>query len=187
MPKGAVKQTCDRASRIVTPGMSGEIDPGWRRYRGRVTLVCHTRTSAKLLFEQCAENSHRPTQCGERWMQQFKSPEHGQRILSAHAFIRGQFRPRHHWIPANSYRTLMSEAFKLWRQEACAQQIAYTRSRNYPVVRWGNDTKVVRDVVAECVPVRGHSIAEKCQHRDAEFLEGGIAFVVCGVPVHQAP
>jgi hypothetical protein len=61
------------------------------------------------------------------------------------------------------------------------------RLRDYPVVRWGNDTKVVRDVVAECVPVRGHSVAEKCQHRGAEFLEGGIALVVCGVPVHQAP
>jgi putative transposase len=41
-----------------------------------------------------AENSHRPTRRRERQMQRFKSMRQAERVLFAHAFISGHFRPR---------------------------------------------------------------------------------------------
>ena len=71
-----------------------------------------------------AENSHRPTRRRERQMQRFKSPEHAQSFLSAHAFIHGHFHPRRHLISANTYRTIRSEAFKVWQQETSVHRVA---------------------------------------------------------------
>jgi putative transposase len=71
-----------------------------------------------------AENSHRPTRRRERQMQRFKSPEQAQDFLSAHAFIHGHFHPRRNLQTANSYRVIRTEAFDIWQQETCAQQVA---------------------------------------------------------------
>jgi putative transposase len=71
-----------------------------------------------------AENSHRPTRRRERQMQRFKSPEQAQDFLSPHAFIHGHFHPRRHLLTANSYRAIRTEAFNIWRQETCGQQVA---------------------------------------------------------------
>ena len=68
-----------------------------------------------------AENSHRPTRRRERQMQRFKSPEQAQDFLSAHAFIRGHFHPRHHLLAADAYRALRSVAFDVWHHETCAR------------------------------------------------------------------
>ena len=69
-----------------------------------------------------AENSHRPTPRRERQMQRFKSPEQAQDFLSAHAFIRGHFHPRHHLLAADAYRALRSVAFDVWHHETCARR-----------------------------------------------------------------
>src|ERR1700731_2618929 len=71
-----------------------------------------------------AENSHRPTRRQERQMQRFKSCGQAQNFLSAHAFIYGHFHPRRHLLTANSYRAIRTDAFNIWRQETCPQQVA---------------------------------------------------------------
>ena len=60
-------------------------------------------------------------------------------------------------------------------------------SRDNPVFLWVDDAKVVGDLIAPGTPVPGHLFAQEVQHREAEFLEGGIALVVSGVSVHQSP
>jgi hypothetical protein len=50
-------------------------------------------------------------------MQRFKSPDHAQDFLSAHAFIHEHFHPRRHLLTANSYRAIRTEAFRIWKQE----------------------------------------------------------------------
>jgi putative transposase len=71
-----------------------------------------------------AENSHRPTRRRERQMRRSKSPGQAQGFLSPHAFIHGHFHPRRHLATANAYRAGRTEAFRVWRQETCAQRIA---------------------------------------------------------------
>jgi putative transposase len=68
-----------------------------------------------------AENSHRPTRRRERQMQRFKSPEHAQRFLSAHATIYGHFQPRRHLMTAAQHRRARAKAFRIWQQETCIQ------------------------------------------------------------------
>jgi putative transposase len=68
-----------------------------------------------------AENSHRPTRRRERQMQRFKSVRHAQHFLSAHAMIYGHFHPRRHRIKARAYRAVRATAFRVWREETCAQ------------------------------------------------------------------
>ena len=70
-----------------------------------------------------AENSHRPTRRRERHMQRFKSSPQAQRFLSAHAFIYGHFHPRRHRMAADRYRASRAMAFKVWRQETCANVV----------------------------------------------------------------
>lgn len=60
-------------------------------------------------------------------------------------------------------------------------------SPDNPEFLWVNDAKIVCDLVAPLMPVRRHFVAQEGQHRDTEFLEGRVAFVVCDVSVHQAP
>ncbi len=62
-----------------------------------------------------AENSHQPTCQRERRMQQFKSPGHAQRLLSAYAPIAQHFRPRRHRLPAREYRQAMTQRFQIWQ------------------------------------------------------------------------
>jgi putative transposase len=57
-------------------------------------------------------------------MQRFKSPGQAQRFLTAHAMIYGHFRPRRHLMTAEQYRRSRDEAFRVWRQETCAQMAA---------------------------------------------------------------
>ena len=71
-----------------------------------------------------AKNSHRPTRRRERQMQRFKSSGQAQRFLSAHAMIYGHFRPRRHLMAADQYRRKLAYAFRVWRQETCAQMTA---------------------------------------------------------------
>jgi putative transposase len=71
-----------------------------------------------------AENSHRPTRRRERQMQRFKSPEQAQTVLSTHAFIHRHFHPRRHLLTSNSYRAIRTEAFHIWQQDTCAQNVA---------------------------------------------------------------
>jgi putative transposase len=71
-----------------------------------------------------AENSHRPTRRRERQMQRFKSPDQAQHFLTAHAFIHGHFHPRRHLMVATTYRTIRSEAFRVWKQETCVRAAA---------------------------------------------------------------
>jgi putative transposase len=69
-----------------------------------------------------AENSHQPTRRRERQMQRFKSPRQAQAFLFAHSFIYGHFRPQRHLVTANAYREVLTKAFKVWRQQTCAQK-----------------------------------------------------------------
>jgi putative transposase len=57
-------------------------------------------------------------------MQRFKSPQQAQRFLSFHAMIYGHFRPRRHLITAAQCRSVRAKAFRVWRQETCAQTAA---------------------------------------------------------------
>ena len=103
--------------KIVTDGLRSygvaqrEILPGGRH-----------RTSRYL--NNRAENSHRPTRRRERQMQRFKSPEQAQRFLSAHAMIYSHFRPRRHLMRSDQYCRSRDKAFRIWRQETCAQMAA---------------------------------------------------------------
>jgi putative transposase len=103
--------------RLVTDGLRSygvaqrEVLPG----------VKH-RTSRYL--NNRAEKLHRPTRRQERQMQWFKSPEQAQRCLSSHAMIYGHFRPHRHPMTAARYRRARAEAFRVWRQETCAQMAA---------------------------------------------------------------
>jgi putative transposase len=58
-----------------------------------------------------AENSHQPIRQRERRMQQFKSPEHAQRFLSAYGPTAQRLRPRSHLLPAPKYRQEMVHRF----------------------------------------------------------------------------
>src|SRR3979411_1395490 len=60
-------------------------------------------------------------------------------------------------------------------------------SHDNPEFLWIDDSEVVRDFITICGPVPGHVVAQEVQHCDAELLERGVAFVVCGVSVHQPP
>ena len=103
--------------KIVTDGLRSygvaqrEVLPGVRH-----------RTSRYL--NNRAEKSHRPTRRRERQMQRFKSPEQAQWFLSTHVMIYGHFRPRRHLMTADQYRRERAKAFRIWRQETCAQMAA---------------------------------------------------------------
>ena len=71
-----------------------------------------------------AENSHRPTRRRERQMQRFKSAGQAQRFLTAHSMIYSHFRPRRHLMAAGEYCRARTRAFRIWRQETCAQAAA---------------------------------------------------------------
>jgi hypothetical protein len=89
--------------------------------RCAASTASRRRASEKPISEYRAENSHRPTRRRERQMQRFKSSEQAQAFLSAHPFIYGHFHPRRHQLAAHTYRTIRSDAFKIWHQETCAQ------------------------------------------------------------------
>jgi hypothetical protein len=53
----------------------------------------------------------------------------GYDFLAAHALSKGYFRPRRHRLTATAYRTVRTEAFKIWQQEACVRPtIRFVRS-----------------------------------------------------------
>jgi putative transposase len=100
--------------RIVTDGLRS-----YGAAKREVLPEVRHRTSRYL--NNRAENSHRPTRRRERQMQRFKSAEQAQRFLSGHAFIYGHFRPRRHLMSAAQYRRVRAKAFRIWREETCAQ------------------------------------------------------------------
>jgi putative transposase len=63
-----------------------------------------------------AENSYQPTRQRERRMQEFKSPGHAQRFLSAYGTIAQHFRPRRHRFSASDYRQEMQRRFDTWQE-----------------------------------------------------------------------
>jgi putative transposase len=103
-----------KPKRIVTDGLRS-----YGAAKREVLPEVRHRTSRYL--NNRAENSHRPTRRRERQMQRFKSPGQAQRFLSAHSMIYGHFRPRRHLMTAAQYRRAQAEAFRVWRQETCAQ------------------------------------------------------------------
>jgi putative transposase len=106
-----------RPRRIVTDGLRSYA----AAHREVLPEVRH-RTSRYL--NNRAENSHRPTRRRERQMQRFKSPKQAQRFLSSHAMIYGHFRPRRHLMTAAQHRRARARAFRIWREETCAQKAA---------------------------------------------------------------
>ena len=106
-----------KPQRIITDGL--------RSYGvARRDLLPEVRHRTSRYLNNRAENSHRPTRRRERQMQRFKSPEQAQRFLSSHAMIYGHFRPRRHLMSAAQYRRARAKAFRIWRQETCAQVAA---------------------------------------------------------------
>jgi putative transposase len=106
-----------RPRRIVTDGL--------RSYGvARREILPEVRHRTSRYLNNRAESSHRPTRRRERQMQRFKSPEQAQRFLSAHGMIYGHFRPRRHLMTADQYRSARDKAFRIWRQETCAQTAA---------------------------------------------------------------
>ena len=64
---------------------------------------------------------------------------------------------------------------------------AIPRSRDNPELLWIDDPEVIGYLVAVSAPIRGHVVAQEVQDGDAEVLEGGVALVVSGMPMHQPP
>ncbi len=62
-----------------------------------------------------AEQSHESTSVRERGMRRFKSPQHAQRFLSAHAAVYNLFNLGRHLVRAEHYRNLRISAFKEWK------------------------------------------------------------------------
>jgi putative transposase len=87
----------------------------------RREILPEVRHRSSRYLNNRAENSHRPTRRRERQMQRFKSAGQAQRFLSAHSMIYGHFRPRRHLMTAAEYRRARTKAFRIWRQETCAQ------------------------------------------------------------------
>ena len=106
-----------KPKRIVTDGLRS-----YGAAKREILPEVRHRTSRHL--NNRAENSHRPTRRRERQVQRFKSPEQAQRFLSAHAMVYGHFRPRRHLMTADQYRCARDKAFRIWRQETCAQMAA---------------------------------------------------------------
>ncbi|MFC7739171.1 DDE-type integrase/transposase/recombinase [Roseomonas sp. GCM10028921] len=90
-------------------------------WNSSVEILPDVRHRTSRYLNNCAENSHTPTRRRERQMQRFKSPEQAQRFLSAHAMIYSHFRPRRHLMTADQFRRERAKAFRIWRQETCAQ------------------------------------------------------------------
>ena len=84
-------------------------------------ILPEVRHRSSRYLNNRAENSHRPTRRRERQMQRFKSAGQAQRFLSAHSMIYGHFRPRRHLMTDGEYRRARAKAFRIWRQETCAE------------------------------------------------------------------
>ena len=65
-----------------------------------------------------AEVSHQPTRRRERQMQRFKSAQHAQRFLAAHACIHNHFQLRRNRLTADQHRAARDAAFRTWREVA---------------------------------------------------------------------
>jgi putative transposase len=87
----------------------------------RHELLPEVRHRRSRYLNNQAENSHRPTRRRERQTQRFKSSEQAQRFLAAQGMIFGHIRPRRHLMTAVEYRRARIKAFRIWRQETCAQ------------------------------------------------------------------
>lgn len=63
----------------------------------------------------------------------------------------------------------------------------HERSRENPKILWIDDPEIVGDLVAIVAPFPGNLDAQKIQDRLTERREGGMAPIMCDVPVHQPP
>jgi hypothetical protein len=52
---------------------------------------------------------------------------------------------------------------------------------------WIDDPEVIRDFTVINALIAGHVVAQEVEHGVAEVLEGVVALVVSGVPVHHPP
>jgi putative transposase len=103
----------------------GSVTNGLRSYAvAKREVLPRVRHRTSRYLNNRAENSHRPTRRRERQMQRFRSAEQAQRFLAAHAMIYSQFRPRRHMMTADRHSQMRDKAFRIWRQEACAQTAA---------------------------------------------------------------
>jgi putative transposase len=89
-------------------------------YRGLLPKVEHRQSR---YLNNRPENSHRPTRRRERQMQ-YSNRLSRLDFLSAHAFIHGHLHPRRHLLTGDSQRAIRTEAFNIWPQETCGQQVA---------------------------------------------------------------
>jgi hypothetical protein len=93
------------------------------------------------------------------------------------------------------YKSTASSRSRLWdtcsnwrhNQTAAHSKKSIPRSGDNPELCWGYDTEIVSHLIAVVAPVLWHVFAKETQHRGAEVPEGGVAFVVGDVPVHQPP
>ena len=76
---------------------------------------------------------------------------------------------------------------ELFNSGSARIQLYIPRSHDNPELLWIDDPEVIRDLIAVSAPVPGHIVAQEVQHCDAEVLEGAVALVVRGMPVHQPP
>jgi hypothetical protein len=120
-PRSAKAGCQSRQTFLPAVAEGSSIYPSRDRDRQLLPKVEHRQSR---YLNNRAENSHRPTRRRERQMQRFKSPEQAQGFLFPHAFIYGHFHPRRHLLTAKSYRAIRTEAFNVWQQETCAQQVA---------------------------------------------------------------
>jgi putative transposase len=101
------------------------VTDGLRSYSAaKREILPEVRHRTSRYLNNRAENSHRPTRRRERQMQRLKSPGQAQRFLSSHAMIYSHFRPRWHLLSADQYRHTRAMAFRIRREETCAQMAA---------------------------------------------------------------
>ena len=62
--------------------------------------------------------------------------------------------------------------------------VSIPRSHDNPEFLWIDDPEIVGDLIAVGTPVPRDVVAQEAEHRDAEVLEGAVALVVGGMPVH---
>jgi len=67
-----------------------------------------------------AELSHELTRVRERGMRKFKSMEHAQRFLNAHAAVYNLFNLGRHLVSAENYRLFRQRAFATWEKAVAA-------------------------------------------------------------------
>ena len=154
---------------------------------------CHNpQTVFARLWNMTASTSCAPLPCHPK-ISRHSSPRNGQERVLGCYFLTTQ----DNTSDISSVRTrtrksatespLTSPAFQAGNAFGFSCEQSIPRSGDNPELCWVDDTKIVGYLIAVCGPVPWHVIAEEIEHRGAEFPERGVTFIVCVVPVHQAP